>query len=39
MYVGNNEFIHAPRTGKKVRIEKLSNSFFAKTYVGGRTYL
>ena len=39
MYVGGGEFIHAPRTGKKVRIEKLSNSFFAKTYMGGRTYL
>lgn len=39
MYVGNGEFIHAPRTGKNVRIEKLSNTFFAKTYVGGRTYL
>ena len=39
MYAGNGEFIHAPRTGKKVRVEKLSNKFFAKTYVGGRTYL
>jgi cell wall-associated NlpC family hydrolase len=39
MYVGDGNFIHAPRTGKKVRIEKLSNSFFAKTYMGGRTYL
>ena len=39
MYVGNGNFIHAPRTGKNVRIEKLSNSFFAKTYMGGRTYL
>jgi len=39
MYAGNGEFIHAPRTGKNVRIEKLSNKFFANTYVGGRTYL
>jgi hypothetical protein len=39
MYVGSGEFIHAPRTGKKVRVEKLSNKFFARTYVGGRTYL
>ncbi|MDH3999010.1 MAG: NlpC/P60 family protein [Desulfuromonadales bacterium] len=39
MYIGNGEFIHAPRTGKKVRIEKLSNSYFAKVYMGGRTYL
>ena len=39
MYVGDGNFIHAPRTGKNVRIEKMSNSFFAKTYMGGRTYL
>jgi gamma-D-glutamyl-L-lysine dipeptidyl-peptidase len=39
MYIGDGNFIHAPRTGKTVRIEKLSNSFFAKTYMGGRTYL
>jgi len=39
MYVGHGNFIHAPRTGKDVRIEMVSNSFFAKTYMGGRTYL
>ena len=39
MYIGNDRFIHAPRTGKKVRIEKLSNRFFARTYMGGRSYL
>lgn len=39
MYVGDGDFIHAPRTGKNVRIEKLSTGFFAKTYMGGRTYL
>jgi hypothetical protein len=39
MYIGDGNFIHAPRTGKNVRIEKLSNSFFTKTYMGGRTYL
>jgi len=38
-YIGAGKFIHAPRTGKTVRIEKLSNSFFAKTYMGGRSYL
>ena len=39
MYIGNGQFIHAPRTGKKVRIEKMSNSWFAKRYMGGRSYL
>jgi cell wall-associated NlpC family hydrolase len=39
MYIGDGRFIHAPRTGKTVRIEKLSNSFFTRTYMGGRSYL
>lgn len=39
MYIGDGKFIHAPRTGKTVRVEKLSNTFFTRTYVGGRTYL
>jgi len=38
MYIGNDRFIHAPRTGKKVRIEKLSHPFFSKTYMGARCY-
>ncbi|HKJ04548.1 MAG TPA: NlpC/P60 family protein [Geopsychrobacteraceae bacterium] len=39
MYIGDGNFIHAPRTGKTVRVASLSNSFFRRTYVGGRTYL
>jgi hypothetical protein len=39
MYIGNGQFIHAPRTGKTVRVASLSSSFFKKTYVGGRSYL
>ena len=39
MYIGRGKFIHAPRTGKTVRVAKLSSNFFKKTYVGGRTYL
>jgi len=39
MYIGYGKFIHAPRTGKTVRVAKLSSSFFRRTYVGGRTYL
>jgi len=39
MYVGNGNFIHAPRTGKTVRIARLSSHFFRNTYVGARTYL
>jgi len=39
MYVGDNRFIHAPRTGKTIRISNLSSKFWRQTYVGGRTYL
>ncbi len=39
MYLGRGQFIHAPRTGQDVRIESLSNGFFARTYIGGRSYL
>lgn len=39
MYAGGGKFIHAPRTGKTVRVASLSSNFFKKTYVGGRTYL
>lgn len=39
MYVGSGNFIHAPRTGKTVRVASLSNKFFKRTYVGARSYL
>jgi len=39
MYIGDGNFIHAPRTGKTVRVASLSNNFFKRTYVGGRNYL
>jgi len=39
MYIGQEKFIHAPRTGKTVRVANLSSRFFQRTYVGGRSYL
>ena len=39
LYVGNGDFIHAPRAGQTVRIASLTNSYFNNTYVGARTYL
>lgn len=39
LYIGNGKFIHAPRTGKTVRIASLSNPYFVRTFVGGRSYL
>lgn len=39
MYAGDGQFIHAPRTGKTVRFASLSNTYWKKAYVGGRSYL
>jgi hypothetical protein len=39
IYIGSGEFIHAPSRGKTVRIDKLSNSYYTRTYVGGRSYI
>ena len=39
MYIGHGQFIHAPRTGKTVRVANLANPYFARTFVGGRSYL
>lgn len=39
MYIGDGKFIHAPRTGLNVTIESLSNSYYAKRYVGARSYV
>lgn len=39
IYVGGNKFIHAPRTGKRVRRDTLSNGYYKKRYMGARTYL
>ncbi len=39
MYIGDDRFIHAPRTGRNVSVERLSNSYFRKRFLGGRTYL
>ncbi|MDR2207688.1 MAG: C40 family peptidase [Azoarcus sp.] len=36
IYVGNGKFLHAPATGKLVRIDKLYNRFWAQRYVTAR---
>lgn len=38
MYIGHGRFIHAPRTGETVRIARLSNPYFERTFVGARSY-
>ena len=39
IYAGNGSFIHAPRSGGKIRFESLSNKYFRQRYIGARTYL
>ena len=36
IYVGNNQFIHAPRTGDVVKISSLSENYYTARYVGAR---
>jgi cell wall-associated NlpC family hydrolase len=36
MYIGGGQFIHAPRTGDVVKISSLSDSWYARTWVGAR---
>ena len=38
VYVGNNEFIHAPSKGKVVSKARLDSAYWNKTYKGARSY-
>ena len=39
LYIGREQFIHAPRAGQEVRIADLTSDYFQRTYVGARSYL
>ena len=36
IYLGDNHFLHAPRTGAEVRIESMEDSYWTKRYNGAR---
>jgi cell wall-associated NlpC family hydrolase len=36
MYIGGGQFIHAPHTGDVVKISSLSDSWYARTWIGAR---
>ena len=36
IYIGDDRFIHAPRTGEQVRIEDMSFAYWAKRFTGAR---
>jgi hypothetical protein len=39
IYLGDNNIIHASGWGKKIRIDSLSQKYYRRHFVGGRTYL
>jgi cell wall-associated NlpC family hydrolase len=39
VYIGDGQFIHSPSRGKKIRIDSLSDDYFAGRFAGARTYL
>ncbi|HOJ52305.1 MAG TPA: NlpC/P60 family protein [Syntrophales bacterium] len=39
IYIGNNQFIHAPRRGKRITVERLDNAYFAHNFIGARRYV
>jgi cell wall-associated NlpC family hydrolase len=39
IFLGQDQFIHATSTGKNVRTDSLSQTYWVKTYVGARTYI
>ncbi|WP_241190634.1 C40 family peptidase [Pseudomonas chlororaphis] len=38
IYIGDNQFIHAPRTGKSIRVDSLSNSYWDKSYFAAKRF-
>jgi len=38
LYIGEGKFIHSPRTGKNVRIDSLSNSYWNKNYTTAKRF-
>jgi cell wall-associated NlpC family hydrolase len=39
IYTGGGKFIHAPKSGRTIQNESLSNGYFASRFMGARTYL
>jgi cell wall-associated NlpC family hydrolase len=37
IYIGDGKFVHAPKTNSAIRVDYLTNSYFAARFEGGRT--
>lgn len=38
IYIGDERFVHAPKTNGRVRIDQMSNSYFAQRFEAARSY-
>lgn len=39
IYIGHNQFVHAPTRGSKVRIDSLANGYWSKKYITARRFI
>ena len=39
IYIGNGQFVHAPRTGDVVKVSSLSDSYWTRNYYGSASFL
>jgi cell wall-associated NlpC family hydrolase len=39
IYIGNNQFVHAPTRGSTVRVDDLDSSYWSKHFNGARRYI
>lgn len=39
IYVGKQQFVHAPATGRSIRVESLATNYWASRYYGARRYI
>lgn len=38
IYIGNNRFVHAPSSGKTVRVDNLTDAYWQRSFVDARRY-
>lgn len=39
IYIGDNQFVHAPSRGSKVRVDSLESTYWSQRYSGARAYV